>query len=169
MTDGDTITVIDAVNVQNKVRLMGIDAPEKKQAFGNRSKQHLSYLVYDKPVSIEWTKHDRYGRIVGKVMVSPPEACPQLQTDCPKTLDAGLAQITVGLAWHYKQYAKEHTEEDRARYALAEGVGIIKDVFEYAGHCNTAELPLLNARCQKCREFAGRRRVSAIEGGHVLS
>ena len=38
----------------------------------------------------------------------------------PKTLDAGLAQITVGLAWHYKQYAKEQAPEDRERYAFAE-------------------------------------------------
>jgi endonuclease YncB( thermonuclease family) len=77
-------------------------------------------MVYDKPVSVEWTKHDRYGRIVGKVMVSSPDACPDASPDCPKALDAGLAQITVGLAWHYKQYAKEHTEEDRERYAFAE-------------------------------------------------
>ena len=118
--DGDTITVLDVKNNQHRIRLAGIDAPEKAQPFGNRSKQHLSYLVYDKPVSVEWTKHDRYGRIVGKVMIAAPDGCPPLEADCPKTLDAGLAQITVGLAWHYKQYAKEQTEEDRERYAFAE-------------------------------------------------
>ena len=39
---------------------------------------------------------------------------------CPKTLDVGLAQITVGLAWHYKRYAPEQSEEDREHYAFAE-------------------------------------------------
>jgi endonuclease YncB( thermonuclease family) len=120
VSDGDTITVLEASKRQHKVRLIGIDAPERKQPFGNRSKQHLSYLVYDKPVSVEWTKHDRYGRIVGKVMVAAPDACPPLQQDCPKTLDTGLAQITVGLARHYKQYEKEQTEESRERYSFAE-------------------------------------------------
>ena len=63
VADGDTVTVLEGSKRQHKIRLAAIDAPEKAQPFGNRSKQHLSYLVYDKPVSIEWTKHDRYGRI----------------------------------------------------------------------------------------------------------
>lgn len=134
VADGDTITVLDAAKVQHKIRLMAIDAPEKKQPFGNRSKQHLSYLVFSKPVTVDYTKLDRYGRIVGKVMVSSPDACPDAAPECPTTLDAGLAQITVGLAWHYKQYATEQTEVDRARYAFAEEearerqVGIWRDL-----------------------------------------
>lgn len=120
VSDGDTITILDVEKNRYKVRLMGIDAPEKKQPFGARSKQHLSYLVYDKLVIIDWTKHDRYGRIVGKIMVAARDACPPLEQNCPKMLDVALAQITVGLAWHYKQYAKEQTEEDRERYSFAE-------------------------------------------------
>lgn len=126
VADGDTITVLEADKKQHKIRLMGIDAPEKAQPFGNRSKQNLSDLVYDKPVTVEWKKHDRYGRIVGKVMVAAPDACPPLQLNCPKTLDAGLAQITVGLAWHYKQYEKEQSEDDRGRYAFAEDEAKVK-------------------------------------------
>lgn len=99
---------------------MGIDAPEKKQPFGSRSKQHLSYLVFDKAVEINYRKTDKYGRLVGKVMVSSPDACPDASPACPKTLDAGLAQVTVGLAWHYKQFASEQSAEDRGRYESAE-------------------------------------------------
>jgi endonuclease YncB( thermonuclease family) len=106
VADGDTITVLDGQKQQHKIRVAGIDAPEKKQAFGARSKQGLSDLVYGKSVAVEWEKRDRYGRIVGKVMVDK--------------LDAGLAQITSGLAWHYKQYEKEQSAEDRERYAYAE-------------------------------------------------
>jgi endonuclease YncB( thermonuclease family) len=66
--DGDTITVLDADRTQHKIRLTGIDAPESKQAFGSRSKQHLSSLVYNRQVMVEWEKHDRYGRTVGVVV-----------------------------------------------------------------------------------------------------
>ena len=119
IADGDTLTVLDADQVQHRVRLAGIDAPERAQPFGERSKQSLARLVAGKPVEIRWHKKDRYGRVVGQVWVVPPDARCQ-GAGCPKTLDAGLAQVTVGLAWHYKQYAGEQSEEDRERYSFAE-------------------------------------------------
>src|SRR5688572_21480041 len=101
--DGDTITVLDADRKQHKIRLAGIDAPESRQAFGNRSKENLSRLVFGQDVRIDWQKRDRYGRIVGKVWtVSQDANC--RTAECPKTLDANLAQVTVGMAWHYKDY-----------------------------------------------------------------
>ena len=106
VTDGDTIKVLDAQHVQYKVRLAGIDAPESRQAYGTRSKQNLSDLVFGKTVTVEFDKHDRYGRIVGKVL--------------HEKSDMNLKQIEAGLAWHYKQYAKEQSMEDRLRYAEAE-------------------------------------------------
>jgi endonuclease YncB( thermonuclease family) len=48
------------------VRLSGIDAPEKRQGFGQVSKQHLSDLAYDKTVSVVFHKRDRYQRILGR-------------------------------------------------------------------------------------------------------
>ena len=115
VSDGDTITVLDAERQQHKVRLGGIDAPEKAQPFGQRSKENLSRLVFKKDVAVDWTKRDRYGRIVGKVMVQPSD-CPT----CPKTLDAGQAQLSVGMAWWYRKYAKEQPPEDRGRYEFEE-------------------------------------------------
>jgi len=120
VSDGDTIVVLDSSKQQHKIRLSGIDAPESQQPFGNASRKHLAQLVAGKTVSIEWTKHDKYGRIVGKVRVAPSDACPDSRPDCPKTLDACLAQITSGLAWHFKRYQAEQSEEDRERYAFAE-------------------------------------------------
>jgi endonuclease YncB( thermonuclease family) len=76
--------------------------------------------VANKNVAVEWAKHDKYGRIVGKVMVASPDACPDANPQCPQTLDACLAQITSGLAWHFKRYESEQSEEDRNRYAFAE-------------------------------------------------
>ncbi len=115
VADGDTITVLDADRQQHKIRLQGIDAPEKAQPFGQRSKENLSRLVSNKEVRVEWTKRDRYGRIVGKVWVQPSD-CPR----CPMTLDAGHAQITVGLAWWYRKYANEQPSQDRGQYEFSE-------------------------------------------------
>lgn len=85
---------------------MGIDAPEKKQAFGQKSKEHLSSLVFNKQVSVDYSKRDKYGRTVGKITVDG--------------IDANLEQIKRGLAWHYKQYQREQSEADRVAYAKAE-------------------------------------------------
>lgn len=60
IADGDTVTVLDSSNTQWKIRLMGIDAPEKKMPFGQRSKENLSALVFDKQVLVEYSKQDRY-------------------------------------------------------------------------------------------------------------
>ena len=114
--DGDTIIVLDAERQQHKVRLAGIDAPEGRQPFGTRSRQHLAGLVYRQSVNVEWSKVDRYGRIVGKVLT----VAPCLMAPCPLALDANLAQITAGMAWHYKEYEREQLPADRAAYAHAE-------------------------------------------------
>ena len=68
VTDGDTIVVLDASKVQHKIRLTGIDAPERGQAFGTKSKEHLSDLVAGKSVVVDYSKYDRYQRILGKVL-----------------------------------------------------------------------------------------------------
>ena len=73
VADGDTVTVLDANHQQHKIRLSGIDAPEKSQAFGQRSKESMSALVFGKQVDVVWDKRDRYKRIVGKVMVQPAD------------------------------------------------------------------------------------------------
>ena len=70
VTDGDTIVVLDASKVQHKIRLTGIDAPERGQAFGTKSKEHLSDLVAGKSVVVDYSKYDRYQRILGKVLVN---------------------------------------------------------------------------------------------------
>lgn len=106
MSDGDTITVLDASRKTHKIRLAGIDAPEKGQPFGQRSKQSLSDLVYRQRAQVEWSKADRYGRIVGKVLVDGQDVC--------------LEQIRRGLAWHYRKYENEQALEDRIAYRKVE-------------------------------------------------
>jgi len=90
ISDGDTITVLDSEKKQHKVRINGIDAPEKGQAFGERSRQNLAQMAHGKDARIECHKTDRFGRKVCKVWVQPQD-CPR----CDKTLDVGLAQISA--------------------------------------------------------------------------
>ena len=75
----------------------------------------MSELVAREEVRVEFNKYDRWGRIVGKILVRPT-ACPA----CGKTLDVGLAQITTGMAWWYRKYARKQSPEDQGRYEFAE-------------------------------------------------
>lgn len=130
VTDGDTIEVLEADERRHRVRLQGIDSPERAQAYARAATRNLSRLVFGKRVAVQWEKRDRYGRIVGKVLVAAP-GCPG--DDCPETLDVNLAQIEGGLAWWYRHFADEQTPEDRARYEAAEArararrIGLWKD------------------------------------------
>jgi endonuclease YncB( thermonuclease family) len=98
IADGDTITILDAQSVQHKIRLQGIDAPEHRQDFGEVSREHLASLVFGRSVRIEYEKVDRYGRLVEKVWIDGNGEC--------------LEQLKAGLAWHYKEFEKEHTPAD---------------------------------------------------------
>jgi endonuclease YncB( thermonuclease family) len=106
VSDGDTITVLDKSNNEHKVRLMGIDAPEKSQAFGNEAKKTLSNYIYKKEVSVEYKKYDKYKRIVGKVTLDGQDIC--------------LQMIREGMAWHFVEYEKEQSKADRELYCEAE-------------------------------------------------
>ena len=84
--DGDTITVLDDTNTQHKIRLTCIDAPEKRQAFGNVSKQCLVEQVAGQSVAVSWGKVDKCGRKLSKVLLAG--------------LCCNLEQVKRGLAWH---------------------------------------------------------------------
>ena len=104
VTDGDTITVLDEQNQQHRVRLAEIDAPERGQPWGDRSKQALSVLVFGKSVSVQQTDTDRYGRVVARVFSDGD--------------NINRAMVRDGHAWAYRQYLTDETliaTEARAR------------------------------------------------------
>lgn len=105
ITDGDTIVVLDADHRQHRIRLAGIDAPERYQAFGSRSTENIARLTFNKNVTVVWKKEDR-GRPIGKVMVNG--------------VDVSLEQVKAGMAWWYRKYAKEQPPTDRRLYEQAE-------------------------------------------------
>lgn len=119
ISDGDTVTLLDAQHQQHKIRLAGIDAPEKSQAYGQRAKESLSQLVFDQTVQIEGNRTDRYGRFLGKILVNGK--------------DANLEQLRAGMAWHYKQYQNEQSPPDRQLYADAESQARQRRVGLWAG------------------------------------
>ena len=104
--DGDTIDVLMPGFQVARVRLAGIDAPERGQAFGTAAKAALSELVFARQVVVHWKKRDRYERLVGKVTVLGA--------------DANLAMVARGMAWHYVRFEAEQERGDRAAYAQAE-------------------------------------------------
>jgi endonuclease YncB( thermonuclease family) len=106
ITDGDTLTLLDATNTQHKIRLAGIDSPEKGQPFGQHCKKSLSDLAYDRDATVESSKLDRYGRVIGKVLVDGQ--------------DVNLEQVRRGCGWHYKKYQNEQPLDDRLSYNAAE-------------------------------------------------
>lgn len=93
VADGDTITILTDSNEKIKIRLEGIDAPERGQDFGSKSRQHLNELCYGKTVQVEKKGVDQYGRLLGVVYVG--------------NLNLNEEQIRSGLAWYYRQYVDD--------------------------------------------------------------
>lgn len=102
IADSDTLTVLTASKQQHKIRLAEIDAPEKNQSFGTKSKQSLSDLCFGKEAEVHPRAKDRYKRTVARVTCAG--------------IDANAEQVERGMAWVYSRYAK-----DNDLYVLEQG------------------------------------------------
>lgn len=94
ISDGDTITLLDAEKHTHKVRLAAIDAPEKTQPFSDAAKQRLTELVGNRPVVVKTETRDRYGREIGRVFV---------------LVEVNELLVREGLAFHYVHYNPDDT------------------------------------------------------------
>jgi endonuclease YncB( thermonuclease family) len=106
ISDGDTITLLTEDKQQLKIRLAGIDTPEKKQAFGTKARDHLASRIFKHDVEVDLRKKDQYGRYLGVIYISG--------------VDMNQSMIQDGYAWFYKHYAKDQPKEEAQRYAKAE-------------------------------------------------
>jgi endonuclease YncB( thermonuclease family) len=113
ITDGDTIKVRCSEHAQIAVRLAEIDAPEKAQPFGQRSKALLSTLCFGKHAEIRPSSRDRYGRTIARVI-------------CAGT-DANAAMVRAGLAWAYTRYLTDPQIRAMEVVARREGLGLWGD------------------------------------------
>lgn len=111
--DGDTLTArcgeLESYQ-QIRVRLAGIDAPERRQPHGDRARQALASLTFQRWARMDCPKTDRFGRQVCTVWV--------FRDDGPQ--DAGQAMVAQGLAWWYRAYAREQPAQQRGLYEAAE-------------------------------------------------
>jgi endonuclease YncB( thermonuclease family) len=106
VVDGETFLLLAADNSQHRIRLVGIDAPEKDQPFEAKSKQNLTKLTHGGAVRANCPKRDSYGWQLCKVYV--------------RGIDVGLRQIHDGMAWWYRAHAPDQSPADRQRYAREE-------------------------------------------------
>lgn len=112
ISDGDTITVL-VDRKQVKVRLVEIDAPEKTQAFGARSKHALSDMCFGKAARIEEKSKDRYGRTLGRVFCDG--------------IDVNAEQVRRGMAWVYDKYVTDPSLYPLQHEAKAASLGLWSD------------------------------------------
>ncbi len=91
ITDGDTFKGLTKEKEEIRFRIYGIDAPEKKQAFGTKSKEYLSNLIFGEIVGVKVDSKDRYSRSIVWVFTSDGK-------------DVSSEMLKAGMAWHYKKY-----------------------------------------------------------------
>ncbi len=113
VSDGDTITVLHNGKGE-RIRLHGIDCPEKRQAFGNRAKQFTSTLVFGNTVTVQVMDRDRYGRTVAEVLL--PDG---------RSLNREL--VRAGLAWMYRRYTNDQSLSDLEEEARVARRGLWAD------------------------------------------
>ncbi|MEZ5660606.1 MAG: thermonuclease family protein [Burkholderiaceae bacterium] len=107
VADGDSFEVRDASGRQWRIRMAGIDAPERSQPYGRWAGKRLAELLGDgSRLEISALKNDVYGRVVADVSVAGR--------------DIGQAMLSAGAAWHFRRYANEQPADQRRRYADAE-------------------------------------------------
>ena len=115
IADGDTFTLLTAEKREIRVRLWGIDAPEKKQAFGQRSKQMLARLITEQALSVRVHGVDRYGRVIGEVFLDDSS-------------NVNEAMVRAGMAWWYQTYAPKAVRLDSLQQAArARKIGLWSD------------------------------------------
>ena len=104
--EGDQLVVLTPGQAQQRVRLEGIDAPERGQTGGGRSRDYLARQVTGRFVVVDYQRRDRYGALVGKVLLGG--------------VDMNLEQLKAGMAWYYRHFAEALAPSDRMAYEQAE-------------------------------------------------
>lgn len=110
ISDGDTLTVLSNEKKPIRIRLVQIDAPEKTQDFGERAKQSLSDLCFNKTAKVDDKGQDRYQRTLGRVYC--------------EGIDVNAEQVKRGMAWAYRQYLTDPAIADLEQAAKSQMIGL---------------------------------------------
>ena len=112
--DGDTFELLTDNKQTVKVRMNGIDAPEKNQAFGQKSKDHLGSLCFRRQVAVVYTGKDQYKRVLGTVYNTSGQ-------------NINLRMVEDGMAWHFVRYSSDGQLAAAQRYARDNKKGLWSD------------------------------------------
>lgn len=111
VADGDTVTILDHSNTQHKVRLYGIDTPERDQPYGKAAKNALVRLIDNRPVGVVIVTTDSFGRTVGTLYRDG--------------INLNEAMVADGYAWWYQHFAPhERHLQEAEQQARAQGLGL---------------------------------------------
>lgn len=113
VSDGDTLTLLDANNKQVKVRLQEIDAPEHQQAYGQKSKKSLSDLCYKKSAQAVVNGKDKYRRLLVRLYCNG--------------VDVNAEQVKRGMAWAFLKYLTDPNIADLEKEAKSKKIGLWAD------------------------------------------
>lgn len=108
--DGDTFVLLMDNDFDTRVRLDGIDCPERRQAFSQRAKQTLSDLIFDQEIKVYYDKKDGFGRVLGEVYIG--------------NVNVNHEMVRKGMAWHFVKYSDDETLARLEREARRDRVGI---------------------------------------------
>ncbi len=114
---GDTIILNDANRQRHTIHLLGIAAPKITQPHGPESTARLSALLFQREVDIADATHDGHGSLRGRLLTVKPGCNGPA---CPRNFDAGLMQVTSGMAWWDPRFSAAQTAQDREEYQHAE-------------------------------------------------
>lgn len=111
VADGDTFTILDSErNIEDKIRLIGIDCPEIDQEYGIEAKEYLETLILNKNVDIAYQKRDQYGRVLGNVFIDG--------------MNVSEKMLEKGLAWHFIKYSDDPVLEQIEKVARNNKIGL---------------------------------------------
>jgi len=114
VADGDTVTLLDRSNTQHKVRLYGIDTPERNQPYGKAAKNALVGLINNRPVEVVVVTKDSYGRTVGTLYRDG--------------VNINEAMVAAGYAWWYQYFAPhERALQEAEQQAREQRLGLWAD------------------------------------------
>lgn len=113
IADGDSFTILEKNNRQQRIRLYGIDCPENGQPYSKRAKQALSDLIFGKELVIREKNKDRYGRVVAVVYVDG--------------ININEAMLRQGWAWHFKQFDNNRDWNELEKNARLARIGLWAD------------------------------------------
>ena len=113
VVDGDTFKIYSPALGKQVVRIWGIDAPEKKQKFGDKATSFLSSLIVEKPLRLIVKSKDKYGRFVCQVF--------------HEDMDIGLVMVRMGFAWHYVSITKNKALANAQAEAKRQQLGLWAD------------------------------------------